>query len=125
MRQECSIRITILYPSTFELYKMAEYDFIVVGGGIGGCVVASRLSTCQEGFRVLLVEAGKDVSDRREILTGPWAPHLTTDLDWGYKTTPQPHLNNRQITINAGKGVGGGSILNACKNAVLFMDAAD
>ncbi|KAL9105597.1 MAG: hypothetical protein Q9227_009255 [Pyrenula ochraceoflavens] len=91
-----------------------EYDYIIVGGGISGCVLASRLHLGRPDLKVLLIEAGDDVSDRPEVQQGSYARLLETDIDWGYTSVPQLHLNNRRLGQHAGKALGGGSVINAC-----------
>jgi len=88
------------------------YDYIIVGAGSAGCVLAHRL-TEDEGARVLLLEAGG--SDwhpyiRVPIGVGQIRRHIL--FDWGYSTEPEPHLNNRRIPLLRGKVLGGSSSIN-------------
>ena len=89
---------------------MSEY--VVVGAGASGCVITRRL--LDSGHSVTLVEAGelrhRDSNiDHIGGFTNLWGSRA----DWAYKTTSQEDLNNRSITINQGKVVGGSSALNA------------
>ncbi|MPZ38114.1 MAG: NAD(P)-binding protein [Rhizobiales bacterium] len=90
-----------------------EYDFIIVGAGASGCVLAQRLS--QDGrASVLVIEGGGTNLDQDKIRDPRvYARNFGTDTDWGYKSTPQKHLNNRVIVAPVGKIIGGGSSINA------------
>src|SRR3954465_12778635 len=89
------------------------FDYVVVGAGPAGCVVAARLAA-DPGTGVLLVEAGKPA--RGLSVTMPAALPLAyqrTDIQWGYESGPEPHLAGRTINEKAGKVVGGSSAINA------------
>ena len=88
-------------------------DYIIVGGGLTGCVIASRLQQSDMSSRILLIEAGPDSSDDPRG-TSPLAglDLARSELDWAYTTLPQPHLRGRTFYSPAGKTLGGGSVLN-------------
>jgi choline dehydrogenase len=89
------------------------YDYIVIGAGSAGCVVATRL-TEDPSTRVLLVEAGG--SDRRLIIAMPGAlpfVYQNNKIGWGYQSGPEPHLAARTIDEKQGKIIGGTSSINA------------
>jgi choline dehydrogenase len=88
------------------------YDFIVVGAGTAGCVLASRLSE-DPAARVLLVEAG--MRDTSPLLAIPGASvRVSSDsrLNWGYLTEPQSGMADRRLALIQAKVVGGGSSIN-------------
>jgi choline dehydrogenase len=88
------------------------YDYIVVGAGSAGCVLASRLSE-EPGVRVLLLEAGP-ADDRREVsIPAAFGKLFKTDVDWAYETEPQKHLGNRRLFWPRGRMLGGSSSMNA------------
>lgn len=88
-------------------------DFIVVGGGLTGCVVASRLKQRDPTLDVLLIEAGNDPSSNPNVesFAGLFSL-LGSELDWTYPVEPQKNTNDRSHTVNAGKGLGGGTVIN-------------
>ncbi|HUR86181.1 MAG TPA: GMC family oxidoreductase N-terminal domain-containing protein [Solirubrobacteraceae bacterium] len=90
----------------------ASYDYVVVGAGSAGCVLANRLSA-DPGVRVLLLEAGgKDRSPNIRIPVA-FPKQFHTKLDWDYATEPEPHVDGRALYIPRGKGLGGSSSMNA------------
>jgi 4-pyridoxate dehydrogenase len=88
------------------------YDYVVVGAGSAGCVLASRL-TEDEGATVLLLEAGgHDRHPYIQIPLGLGKLQQHKMFDWGYTTEPEPHLNSRRLTLLRGKVLGGSSSIN-------------
>ena len=91
---------------------MTEYDYVIVGAGSAGCVLANRLSENGKA-RVLLLEAGG--SDGHPLLAMPLgflAAARSPALDWGYATEPEPYMNGRTIPLPRGKVLGGCSTTN-------------
>src|SRR3954469_21530211 len=91
---------------------MPNYDYIVVGAGSSGCVLANRLSA-DPSVRVLLLEAGG--SDRKMNIRIPltFAKQFRTDLDWNYTAEPEPSLIGRSMYLPRGRSLGGSSSMNA------------
>jgi len=95
------------------LKTLTEFDFIVVGAGSAGCVMANRLSACGR-FNVLLLEAGG--SDQRlwlKVPIGYGMSFYNPSVNWMYQTEPDPQLNHRSAYWPRGKVLGGSSAINA------------
>ncbi len=89
-----------------------EFDYIIVGAGSAGCVLANRL-TEDSGTRVLILEAGGYDNDPLiHIPLGLGKIHQHRLHDWGYDTEPEPGLENRSIEAMRGKVLGGSSSIN-------------
>lgn len=95
------------------LDAIQEFDYIVVGGGSAGAVLAARLSENPVN-RVCLVEAGR--KDKNPLIHIPFGLSLLSRVEaigWGYHTEPQAHLNDREMFWPRGKTLGGSSSVNA------------
>jgi choline dehydrogenase len=91
----------------------SEYDFIIVGGGSGGSVVARRLAERSDAT-ILLIEAGPpDIGIAAIDDAARWTSLLRGAYDWGYAYAPTPHVNGRTIGIPRGRVLGGSSSINA------------
>ena len=91
---------------------MSEYDYIIVGAGSAGCVLANRLSADADK-RVLLLEAGgRDRGPWIHVPVGYFKTLNNPNTDWCYKTEPDPGLNGRSIDWPRGKTLGGSSSIN-------------
>ena len=91
---------------------MIEFDYIVVGAGSAGCVLANRLTENSKN-RVLLLEAGpRDTDPWIHVPLGYGKLFSRTDVNWAYESEPEPALNGRRIFTPRGKVLGGSSSIN-------------
>lgn len=88
------------------------YDYVVIGAGTGGLVVANRLSE-DPAVRVAVIEPGSDERSNPNV-TDPdnFSKAFNTPLDWAYQTLPQPGLDGRVLVLPQGKAIGGSSAIN-------------
>lgn len=107
-----------------------EYDYIIIGAGSAGNVLAARL-TEDANVRVLLLEAGLPdyrLDFRTQMPAALAMPLQGLTYNWGYKTDPEPNMNNRRMDCGRGKGLGGSSLINGMcyirGNALDFDDWA-
>ena len=92
-----------------------KFDYVIVGGGSAGAVLAARL-TEDPKISVCLLEAGgegKSIFVRAPLAGAAVVPGFVWPLNWSYKTEPQPELNNRRGFQPRGRGLGGSSAINA------------
>jgi choline dehydrogenase len=90
----------------------AQYDYVIVGAGSAGCVLANRL-TADGKSRVLLLEAGpRDTDPWIHIPLGYGKLFARKDVNWAYDSEPEPNLNGRRIFSPRGKVLGGSSSIN-------------
>ncbi|HXW58778.1 MAG TPA: GMC family oxidoreductase N-terminal domain-containing protein [Solirubrobacteraceae bacterium] len=90
----------------------ATYDYIIVGAGSAGCVLANRLSE-DPSVGVLLLEAGGRDRSPNVKIPAAFSKQFHTKLDWDYETEPEPHLDGRRQYIPRARMLGGCSSMNA------------
>ena len=89
-----------------------EFDYVIVGAGTAGCVLANRLSESGK-YSVLLLEAGpRDLSPWIHIPIGYGKTMFNPKYNWGFYTEPEKELNGRRIYQPRGKVLGGSSSIN-------------
>ncbi|KAF8468031.1 alcohol oxidase [Gautieria morchelliformis] len=105
---QCTLSLAFLVP------VIRAYDYVVIGGGTAGLTIAGRLSE-DPSISVAVIEAGPNAEDLPEVfvpgLIGTGQSFST--LDWSYPTVPQKNLNGRNLTVNAGKALGGSTVINS------------
>lgn len=89
-----------------------SFDYIIVGAGSAGCVLANRLSA-DPSVRVLLLEAGRDDRVRNVAIPAAFSTLFRSELDWDYRTKPVAELAGRELYWPRGKCLGGSSSINA------------
>ncbi|OTA90049.1 putative GMC oxidoreductase [Hypoxylon sp. CO27-5] len=88
-------------------------DYVIIGGGLSGCALASRLKQSLPDSSILVIEAGPDPAPEHDVVTllGGFALQGSA-LDWQFQTAATPSTAGRTHTLTAGKTLGGGSVLN-------------
>ena len=89
-----------------------ECDYLVVGAGAAGCVVAARLSEDPSAKVVLLEAGGAKRGLWTKVPATAFAASIIAETNWGYIGEPEPALNGRQLQLNAGRVIGGSSSIN-------------
>ncbi|HEV3282935.1 MAG TPA: GMC family oxidoreductase N-terminal domain-containing protein [Solirubrobacteraceae bacterium] len=88
------------------------HDYVIVGAGSAGCVLANRLSE-DPTVKVLLLEAGGRDRSLNVKIPAAFPNQFHTKLDWDFATEPEPHVDGRSLYIPRGKMIGGSSSMNA------------
>jgi choline dehydrogenase len=97
--------------ATLRSTLKSSYDYIVIGSGASGSVVARRLAENRD-VHVLLLEAGGEDLKPGILITETWFFNQGTDVDWNFAAERSPNVNNRSIAQAAGKTFGGGTSIN-------------
>lgn len=92
---------------------MDAFDYIVIGAGAAGCVLANRLSANPKTSVLVIESGGSDRDIRVKVPAGILAMYGRKRFDYGYTGVKQPELNNRNIPVNRGRMLGGSSSLNS------------
>jgi choline dehydrogenase len=89
-----------------------KFDYVIVGAGSAGCVLANRL-TQDPDTTVLLLEAGGASTGLFKDMPIAFPKYVVRrDLNWNFESEPEPYCNGRRIEIPRGKGLGGSSMIN-------------
>ncbi|KAF2272790.1 choline dehydrogenase-like protein, partial [Westerdykella ornata] len=94
---------------SFAAAKEQAYDYVIVGGGLSGLVVANRLSE-DETISVLVIENG--AIDDRPATRIPYFSNINTDNYYAITSAPEPFMQNKAWTVSVGNVVGGGTVIN-------------
>lgn len=94
--------------------KISHYDYIVIGAGSAGSIVASKLAAYDSGMSILLIEAGGSADKAQMWTPSDWFEVLQKypEIEWGYQSIPQSNLNNRIIQVAQAKVLGGCALHN-------------
>lgn len=97
----------------FSRWQAMQYDYIIIGAGSAGCVLANRLGA-DHSKRILVLEAGPADRDLMiHVPAGVYRAWRDPKLNWNYDTAPQDNLGGRQVFMPRGKVVGGSSSINS------------
>lgn len=92
--------------------EVLEADYVIVGAGSAGCVLADRLSADGRHSVIVLERGGSDIGPLIQMPAAFSIPMNMPLYDWGFRTEPEPHLNGRRLAVPRGKVIGGSSSIN-------------
>lgn len=98
------------------------WDYIVVGGGLGGSVVSNRLLNYDSSLQILVIEAGPNANHDQSIIWQNSTDTVAGPYDWNYTYVPQPNADDRVISLSGGRALGGGTAINLGKHDSLNMN---
>ena len=90
-----------------------EFDYIIIGAGSAGCVLANRLSALPDTTVCVIEGGGTETALKVQVPAGILALYGNPKYDYSYVGTPQPNLNDRRLPVNRGKALGGSSSINS------------
>jgi choline dehydrogenase len=100
--------------------KCETYDYIIVGGGTCGLLLANRLSQ-DSSVTVAVLEPGDDTRNNTNVtIPTSWLNNLGSSIDWQYPSVVQNDAGNRSFAFNAGKAIGGTSTINGMMSDVVI-----
>ena len=91
---------------------MEEFDYVIVGAGAAGCVLANRLSESGKNSVAVIEAGGNDNHIWIKVPAGFNKTVYNDKLNWGYETAPGPHIDGRRIKFPRGKVLGGSGSIN-------------
>lgn len=103
---------SVTFSKSTQKNMITKHDYVVIGAGSAGCVIANRL-TEDSDTTVLLLEAGSPPNLPEHQVPLGWIKLWGTEVDWAYSTEEEPYINNRKIYCPRGKALGGSSAINA------------
>ena len=117
--QATHLALTGVALSQLSTASSASHDYVIVGAGTAGLVLANRLSQ-DPSISVAVVDPGPDRRGNPTVENPQiWSELLGGPVDWSYESTPQAYADNRTLGYSAGKGIGGTTLINGNENPPL------